>query len=328
MTPTGDAEVDLADATVFLTGGTGYLGRHVADLLHERGASIRALHRPTSDTAHLEDLGVTLVEGDVTEPDTLAVGEADVVVHLAAWVGFGLPRRKHATMRAINVDGTRNVLRAALEAGADKLVHCSTIAVVGDTGGEVADETTPRTSTTFDSYYEETKWRAHHLVRSTPGIATALPMPGVIVGRRGPFEPLLQVYARGLLPVLPRSDEPTGFVHVRDVADGVVRAAGTGTGPYLLVDENLTARELAEGMSEAAGGPVPRTPVPIGLLSAGAGLLEALWWPTGRAPPASRELVEGLRMSLRYDASRARGELGWDPDLLGNLARDLEEIRG
>lgn len=328
MSAGAEADVDLDDATVFLTGGTGFLGRPVADLLAERGADVRALHRPTSDTAHLEDLGFTLVEGDVTEPDSLDVGDADVVIHLAAWVGFGLPRRKHAAMHAINVEGTRNVLEAALAADASRFVHCSTIAAIGDTGGELATEETPRASTTFDSYYEETKWRAHRLVRSTPGIATVLPMPGVVVGRHGPFEPLLQVYARGLLPVLPRDDEPTGFVHVQDVAQGIVAAAERGAGPYLLVSDNLTALELAEGMSEAAGGPVPRLPVPIGLLSAGAGLLEALWWPTGRAPPASRELVEGLRMSLRYDSTRAREELGWDPDLFGHLADDLAEIRG
>jgi dihydroflavonol-4-reductase len=325
---TGEADVDLASSTVFLTGGTGYLGRHVADELHERGADVRALHRSTSDTEHLEELGVTLVEGDVTEPETLEVGDADVVIHLAAWVGFGLPARKQARMEAINVGGTENVLEAALEAGVDKFVHCSTIAAIGDTDGEVADEDTPRSETTFDSFYEETKWRAHRIVRSTPGLATTLPMPGVIVGRHGPFEPLLQVYGRGLLPVRPEGDTPTGFVHVKDVAQGVVAAAERGEGPYLLVDRNLTAGELLEGMGERTGRSLPPIPVGTGLVKAGASLVEALWWPTGRDPPASRELAEGLTMDLRYDSSRAREELGWDPDLFGHLERDVEGIRG
>ncbi len=318
----------LEGTRVLLTGGTGFIGRYTAEALVEAGAHVRALHRSSSDTRHLRDLGVTLVEGDVLQPDTLDVGDADAVVHLAAQVAFGLPKRLRERMVTVNVEGTRHVLDAAAEAGVERFVHVSSIAVIGATRGRVATETSPRASET-KSVYEVSKTQAHDLAESRAGDfdTLTLPMPGVVLGLGGPFDPLLKMYAGGWIRVRPRDDAPSGYVHVRDVADGIVRCTSGGEGPYLLVDENLTATELFQGLEDAGGQPTPRWTVGTGTLHAVAGLAEALWRPLGREPPVARETVRGLANPMRYDSTRAREELGWDPDLWGHAARDLKVLQ-
>lgn len=319
---------DLQGTRVFLTGGTGFLGRYTAKLLVDAGATVTALHRATSDTRHLRNLGVTLVEGDVLHPDTLHVGDADVVVHLAAVVAFGLPPRLREDMVRVNVEGTRHVLDAAAEAGVERFVHTSSIATIGETHGGVATETSPRASES-KSVYEQSKTTAHDLAEEHADRfdAMVLPMPGVVLGLGGPFDPLLKLYAGGWVRVRPRGDAPSGYVHVRDAARGIVRCTARGEGPYLLVDENLTARELFQGLEDAGGHPVPRWTIGTSTLHAVAGLAEALWRPLGREPPVARETVRGLANPMRYDSTRAREELGWDPDLWGHAAEDLRVLQ-
>src|SRR3970040_1307845 len=98
-----------------VTGATGFLGSHIVERLMQRGDDVRALVRPSSDTRLLREWGVELVNGDVTQPDSLlaAMSGIEAVYHTAAMVSEWDPWRDFQT---VTIDGTRNVLRAAAAA--------------------------------------------------------------------------------------------------------------------------------------------------------------------------------------------------------------------
>ncbi|HWG91490.1 MAG TPA: NAD-dependent epimerase/dehydratase family protein, partial [Candidatus Thermoplasmatota archaeon] len=167
----------LQGKRAFVTGATGFLGPYLVEALLKRGAQVTALvRRPISPEAKaLAAKGATLVEGDVTEVTTLEARGCDVFFHNAAVVGHGLTKRLRRHLFEVNVEGTRNALSAARRAGITRFVHTSSIAVIGDTRGEVADEGFPR-NPWFRSYYEQSKLEAHLLVMGAEDLNPVLPM--------------------------------------------------------------------------------------------------------------------------------------------------------
>lgn len=316
----------FAGRRVYVTGGTGFIGRVVVRRLLEQGAEVTCLVRPATEAGELERMGAKVVRGDVTEPATLHLDGHDVLVHAAAWVGFGLPASKLPLFRRTNVGGTENVLHAAERAKVAKVVHVSSVAALGETGGEPATEDTPR-GDAYRSEYERTKTEAHHLALKA-ALPIAVPMPGVVMGLGGPFDRLLHGLARGRVPALPGDDAVKGFAHVEDVAEGILLAALRGSGPYLLVDENVRTTELLVAALEEAGLPIPRLRVPSSVLVGAGALVEGAFKAARRTPPFSRELLQSLKVPMRYDSTRARKDLGWRPDLVRRLAEDLQRLSG
>lgn len=307
---------------VYLTGATGFIGGVLARRLIDEGASLTCLVRPRTSAAPLERMGATIARGDVTNAASLDLAGQHVLIHAAAWVGFGLPERKRALLRQTNVEGTRNVLHAAERAGVSKVVHVSSIAALGATGDGAATEETPR-GATYRSEYERTKTLAHEIALKAT-MPAALPMPGLVVGANGPFDGILRALAKGHLPALPGDDAVKGFVHVEDAAEGILLAAAKGQGPYLLVDENVRPTELFVAALEEAGLRVPRRRFPSRLLVGAGNAVEATYKLVGRTPPISGELLHGLTTPMSYDSARARKDLGWRPELVKRLAADLQ----
>ena len=143
---------------IFLTGGTGFIGGVVAAALRERGDDVRALVRDPAKAARLERLGCELVAGDLGDVAAIerALEGCDAVVHGAAIYEVGIRPSERPRMFEANVQGTENVLGAALRAGVPKTVYVSTIAAFGNTRGEVVDETYEHDGR-YTSYYDETK---------------------------------------------------------------------------------------------------------------------------------------------------------------------------
>lgn len=309
---------------VYVTGATGFIGGVVVKHLLKQGAHVTALVRPKTDAAALERAGVTVVRGDVTEPATLNLSDQDVVVHAAAWVGFGIPRGKLDLFRKTNIGGTENVVHAAEQAGVAKLVHVSSIAALGAPEKMPATEETLR-ATFYKSEYERTKTEAHAIAMKAK-IPTVLPMPGLVLGLGGPFDWLLERLARGGPVALPADDAVKGWVHVEDVAEGIVAAIQRGRGPYLMVDENLRLTELVVRALEEAALPIPRARVPVGLLRVGAWGVEKAYHLAGKTPPISDEMLRALPLAMSYDSAKARKELAWRPELVSRLARDLQTL--
>lgn len=310
-----------------MTGATGFIGGRVAAALLAEGARVTALVRPTTDATALETQGVEIHRGSVTAPETIRPEGHDLVVHAAAWVALGVPKRKEALFRQTNVGGTRNVLEAARRAGVAKAVHVSSVAALGSTSGVVADETWPRPER-YKSLYEETKTQAHRVALEYDDLAIALPMPGVVVSGNadGPFDALFRMWAKGRLPAIPRGDGSTAWVHLDDTVHGILLAALKGRGPYLLVDQNWRLAELFGALAQATGLKAPRAALPVGVVSAAASANQTIMGLLGRPAPFGRELARGLRDDMRYDSSRARKELGWEPRLVERLAAEIRAV--
>src|SRR5438093_379142 len=212
---------------VFVTGATGFVTGNVTLQLRARGDEVRALVRDASRGQTLARAGVTLVKGDLADGAALHRGMdgVDAVVHGAAMYSVGIAASRRPAMFEANVTGTERVLEAALTAGVRRVAYVSTCAVFGNTRGAVVDETYTR-SGPYTSYYEETKVRAHEIALglAARGLAVSIAQPGSVYGPgdTSGLGGLMRDFARGRLPLVPFADAGLNFVHVDDVARGIV----------------------------------------------------------------------------------------------------------
>jgi nucleoside-diphosphate-sugar epimerase len=307
---------------VFLTGATGFLGGRIARILRARGHEVTALVRLSSDrakVARLESLGVEIAPGDVTEPASLLdpLARAECVIHSAAWYELGV--RDHARMERINVGGTRNVLQAAIASRTVRtIVHVSSVAALGPTGGRVVDESHLHPGS-FGSAYDRTKHAAHELareLRAETGARIRIALPGTIFGPgdRSLVCLLFQAHTRGALRAMVYPELSMSLVHVEDCARGVVAVAerGADNGEYNLVAEVITMAAWAARLSEITGIPAPKIKLPEGLLRFSA-----------RFSQLARDAESlGSGASWSFSSARARSELGWTPMEFGEALAD------
>lgn len=302
----------------FVTGATGFIGSHVVDQLRDEGHDVIALTRSRSNATHLPE-EVTVVEGDITRKESMreAMDGVDGVFHLAAWFQVGPGPWNVEKAERINVDGTRNVLELIDELGVPKGVYASTVAVYGDTGGEVVDESY-RSPNSFPSVYQRTKWRAHYEV-AEPMIDDGLPLVitslGAIFGPGdkdygGTPRTAFQGYLQGDLPMVPGAFT-IPFDYVEDTARMLIEAMDRGEPgeEYIIASEPRSMVEVLGLAEEVTGISTPRV-VPSALfrwLSHGMAGLERI-----TRPPEGFE-SELLRFfdsgEILVDNSKAKREL-------------------
>lgn len=305
-----------------VTGGTGFLGRDVVRRLAGPAHEVRCLVRRTSDPtalAQLAGLGVHLVWGDLADKKSLFEGMkgCDRVLNVGAAYSFWT--REPRSYRAANVDGVRNVMESALEAGVSKVVHVSTVIVYGKPAESPVNESTPVGPVRF-SEYAETKyegevvaWRMHQ----TKKLPLVVVYPGGVLG---PGDPKASGdYVRNLMnrkmPATVFDKVPFPWVHVRDVADGIIRAAEKENNigqKYLLVAENLTFGQINQLVSEISRVRLPRLRMPTPMAVVSAAMLTALSRITRRPPPwgMSSDQIRTMKEGLIVDGGKAVRELG------------------
>ena len=298
----------------FVTGATGFIGAHVVERLLADGHEVVALVREPSRARDLEAAGAELHEGDVTEKESMREGVrgVDGVFHLAAWYEVGTD---DAVAEAVNVDGTRHVLDLVDEEAVPRAVYTSTLAVNGDTGGEVVDESY-RHDGPHLSTYDRTKWEAHHEVavpRQDAGVPVVIVMPGVTygVGDTSPMRAVWEGYLDRSLPVVPRRVAYC-WGHVEDTAAAHVLAMERGEPgeSYIVAGKPATLTAVLALAEELTGIPAPRAVSPrwFAALSRLAGLVEGVV----PLPPTYR--AESLRVlagtTYLGDNAKARRELG------------------
>ena len=320
---------------VFLTGGTGFLGSEVARLLRERGDTVRALVRSPERATALSSLGCELVQGDLSDEAALVelCRGTTAVVHCVAVHDLGAPAQLRAEMVEANVRGTERVLGAALSAGVSQALHVSTVAVFGDTRGEVADERWDCSTDGWTSVYQETRSCAHRRAQqiSARGLPLVTVQPGAVYGPGDPsvLGRLLAQFLDGRLPVLPFAEVGLSPVHRDDVADGVLRALDKGVPgeSYVLAGEALRFREVVEVLAEVSGRRPPR-PLPTWLLRvlAPAGPVVA---PRLGLPANLQELIRTCDGATSWaSGDKAREQLGWDSRPLHEGLRELVATGG
>ncbi len=311
-----------------MTGATGFTGGHLAATLARRGDEVRALVRRKSrarfDASPLAAAGVEAVEGDLIErPSVMRAAEGvDVVYHIAAtYREAGQP---DSAYRAINVDGTRNLLEAARAGGVQRLVHCSTGGVHGHIEHPPANEDAPFRP---GDVYQDTKLEAERLARAfgeETGLDVVVARP---IGIYGPgdtrFLKMFRGLSRGRFPLLGSGEV---FYHLTFVADlvegfrlcGTVPAASGRT--YILGGPRYTTlNELVALVSRELGVAPPRVHWPVWPFWTAGLLCEMVCVPLRIEPPLYRRRVDFYTKSRAFDTTRARTELGYAPQV------DLED---
>lgn len=255
---------------ILVTGATGFVGSHLVEALSRRDVRVRALVRATSDRSFLERCGVESVEGHLGDATSLrrAVADAEVVVHMA-----GATRAlRTAAFHEVNAEGTLRLLDAmAADGGARRLVYLSSLAAVGPAEGRpVRPEDEPRPLTT----YGRSKLAGERHALSRAGIATAVLRPPAVYGPRDrELLPFFRLAKRRLLPVIGPLARRVQMVHVRDLAEALVRAVEVreATGVFHIAEPTAyTWAEMLELVGAAVGKRGVRVPIPAALLRAAA----------------------------------------------------------
>ncbi len=307
------------NGTILVTGATGFLGSVLTRQLVEEGEDVRIFRREHSSLDLLGEVAdeVEHAVGDVTYARSLyeAMEGIDRVYHVAAKVSFA--RRDREVLRRVNVDGTANVVNAALEAGVDRLVHTSSIAALGRplASDALIDETTPWQEASHRSAYARSKRQAELEVHRgiAEGLDAVLVHPSLVFGvgnddtntRR-----IVDAVRSGWAVAAPPGG--TNVVDVRDVAAGHRAAMRRGESgrQYLLGSENRSWQSILTTLADAFGVEPPRHTMPGFLLKAGATVSEAVAAVTRSRPVLPRATARSAARTCRFDNRRAREELG------------------
>lgn len=299
---------------MLVTGGAGFVGRAVLDRLVAARRPVRALARSDASAAALAAAGAEVVRGDILDPAALerAMRGSEVVYHVAGLNGFCLPDPRELVR--MNVDGTRNVVRAAAAAGVRRIVYTSSAATIGEEKGATAREDSPHAGR-FLSHYERSKHRAEAVAFATAddlGVELVSVNPASVQGPgrvRGTAKILIDALNGRLRLIV---DSTLSLVDVDDCAEGHVLAEENGDPGrrYLLSGATLTVSEAIDLLGRICGIDERgrRLPPPVAVAMAAA--VEGVARLRGRRPPVCREMVRTILHGHRYDGSRATRELG------------------
>ncbi len=304
---------------VFLTGGTGFIGKHLVRRLAQTGHQVRCLVRNPARARHIQDAGMEIVTGNITDYPSLVAGmrDCDAVINLAnLYSMWELDRSK---FQRVNVEGTRNVMLAALEVGVKKVVYLSTVAVYGKPDEEPIREDSPHGKRWFSDYGrtkaegDRLAWEMHR----QRGLPLVTLYPGIVLGAGD--DKASGVYIQTLLhrktptSIFNRSKET--YVYAGDVAEAVLRALEKEDNigqKYLLGKEVLNGLEYARLISEISGVPLPPFRFPDFIVMCAAYLLTGISALTRQPPPwgLSVDAAWTLKKGFVIDGSKAERELG------------------
>lgn len=303
-----------------VTGASGFLGSAVVLALLEAGEQVRVLVRPSSERGNIDGLDVEVCTGDLCDAASLveACRNCDRLFHVAA--DYRLWVRDPNELYQSNVDGTRNIMRAALECGVARVIYTSSVATLG-----IRRDGVPGTEDTLVGlddmvgHYKRSKYLAE---RAVDELVAEQGLPAVIVNPSTPIGPrdikptptgrIVRDAALGRIPAY--VDTGLNVAHVDDVAHGHLLAAERGEigRRYILGGDNLSLREILTMVADWRGRPPPRIRLPRRAVYPVAWLSE--WWARMTNGPEPQATVDGLRMAAKlmyFDSNRARNELGY-----------------
>ena len=310
-----------------VTGATGLLGSHIVEQLRKRNRPVRVLVRPGSDRSWLETQGVEFAEGDITDPASLARACAgvDVVYHSAAMVGDWGP---WADFLGITIEGTRNILEAAIRANVRRFVHISSISTYGyHTREGTIDESVDLGFGLYKwAYYSKSKiaaekivWEAYRAKR----IELAIIRPAWIYGPRDrtTIARLYRMIKAGQTKILGRGDNRLNVVYAGNVAEAAITAAdrpeANGEAFNCSNDGEITQQEYYDLLAKSIGAPPVKRHVPYRVAYFAGFVLECLGhafrW---KKPPfVTRYAVWLMGRRSYFSTAKIRRVLGWKPSV-------------
>jgi dihydroflavonol-4-reductase len=304
---------------IFVTGATGFVGHHVARALAAEGADLRLLVRKSSNLANLEGIKGDTHVGDLAEPATLrpALTGCDAVMHVAA--DYRLWIRDPENMYRANVDGTRELLRLAREAGVRRVVYTSSVATMHFfKNGIVSNEDTPVSLKDMVGHYKRSKFKAEQeAIKAAEGGQQVMVLnPTTPIGPNDAKPtPTGRIFVDFLNRKFPAYvDTGLNLVDVSEVARAHVLALTKGTPGrrYILGGENLTLKQILDKMAAITGIPSPRTKIPFAVAATYAFFEELITGRIrGKEPRATLEEVRMGRKKMFASSARAQQELGF-----------------
>ena len=299
-----------------VTGASGFVGWHVARLLLERGHKVRALARSGS---RIPALDVERAEGDLRDADSLrrAVAGCERVFHVAA--DYRLWSKNPQELYQSNVDGTRNMLTAARDAGVDRFVYTSTVGCIGVPKDGIGDETQPVSMTEMAGAYKRSKFQAEAVALdfARTGFPVVVVNPTAPMGdhdfKPTPTGQIVQDFLRGAMPAY--IDTGLNVVNVRDVALGHLLACEHGRvgERYILGAENMTLGQILGEMASITGRTAPKIRLPYFVAWTAGVVTTGLAHLTGIPPRAPMEAVRMAKKKMWVSHAKAARELGFQP---------------
>ena len=303
---------------IFITGATGFIGGHLVKRLVQDGHNIVCLVRPNSNIVFLKALGVNFVSGDVTMKNNLAKGMlgCEFMINLANVYSFWEPDKRIYTQ--VNIEGTRNVMEAALESSVSKVVHVSTYGIYG----KPVDCPFTENSQVVPLYtceYTRTKYAGDLIawdLYEKHGLPLVVVYPCNILGAgdtktTGKY---ILDFIHKKLPATIFEDTVFTFVHINDVVETIVRVLNKPEDigqKYIIGKYQLSMREINQLIHEISGAPIPKIKLPGFLASITAALCTAVSNFTKRPPPwgMCTDQIRSMKESIRADGSKVEREL-------------------
>ena len=324
---------------LLVTGGTGFIGSHLAEAGRRRGAEVVVLgltDRPEeqANTELLRRQGVEVLSGSITDEALCrrAARGATHVFHLAVAMREG--GKRDDFFESVNLEGTRRLLEASVAEGVQRFVYCSTIGIYGHRVPGVTTEETPLAP---GNIYERTKVSAEALVREI-GAGRGLPYvilrPADVYGPRD--QRLLKLFAGvsgGRFPLFGRGDGRRHMIYVDDVVSGFFKACerdeALGQALILAGPRPCTLRELIAEAQQALGSPRYGRRLPLRPMLMLSAVVEDVCRVLGLDPPIYRRRMDFFWSDVEFDTSRARRVLDWAPavDLPEGIRRTRDDYR-
>jgi dihydroflavonol-4-reductase len=304
---------------VFVTGGTGFIGTHFIKRMAQTDHELRCLCRKTSNVSCLKEAGMEMFVGNVSDKDSLLEGMkgCDWVVNLANVYSFWEPDKRVFT--DVNVTGTRNVMESALQAGASKVVHTSTVLVYdAPHEGQNAKETDYYKS--CKSEYGRTKYLADSIcwgLYEKEGLPLVMIYPGGVLGEgntkasRG----YIETVAGKKSPFTVYEDTRTTYVYVKDVAEAILKALEKPDNigeKYPVGNATLSYGELNKMISDVSGTSLPKMSLPGSMAKVNA--MFTTWIADAiKKPPIlgmCKDSIGQMSRDCTFDGSKTERELG------------------
>ncbi len=312
-----------------VTGATGHIGNVLVRKLLERREKVRALILPGENRHPLDGLDFEAMEGDVLDLDSLFESMQGVkgIFHLAGVISI-MPGAS-PFVRKVNVDGTKNVLRAANKMKVGKLVYTSSIHAIQRVEGGVIDESVPYDMNNPYGAYDRSKAEAtlEVLNAAQAGLHAVVTCPTGVIGPydfRGSMMGAVIHDAATAKPTL-YVDGAYNFVDVRDVADGLITAAEKGKRgeSYILSGQKISVRYMLETVREITGKNFFQMKIPFDLAKFAALFTPAYYQFANATPRFTPYSLEVLRSNSNISHAKATHELGYQPRSLHESIRDM-----